>query len=169
MVGGTTSPPQSDSRESSRALVLNLSGETSGAQAPPRKTMSLTTPSLLSRGTQLSRSHRLSGQVRATLLFAGHFQTGFSALQGVLGAGIVLVGAAALEAFFRALLGFLRALGVDFCWVLASFGENGDFVRKHFSKSPSYGEGMLLPTALVSDFTDCQFGNPLSDAGEGAH
>src|SRR2546425_3619498 len=48
MVGGTT-PPQSDSREISRVLVLNLSGKASGAHAPPRRGLSLTTPSLLSR------------------------------------------------------------------------------------------------------------------------
>src|SRR2546426_8724171 len=55
MVGGTT-PPQSDSREISRVLVLNLSGKASGAHAPPRRGLSLTTPSLLSRGTLESRS-----------------------------------------------------------------------------------------------------------------
>src|SRR2546426_5804408 len=51
MVGGTT-PPQSDSREISRVLVLNLSGKASGAHAPPRRGLSLTTPSLLSMGTR---------------------------------------------------------------------------------------------------------------------
>src|SRR2546422_2874754 len=55
MVGGTT-PPQSDSREISRVLVLNLSGKASGAHAPPRRGLSLTTPSLLSRATLESRS-----------------------------------------------------------------------------------------------------------------
>ncbi len=41
-------------REISRVLVLNLSGKTSGAYAPPRMTMPLTEPSLLSRGTLVS-------------------------------------------------------------------------------------------------------------------
>src|SRR3989441_7886583 len=57
MVGGTT-PPQSDSREISRVLVLNLSGKASGAHAPPRRGLSLTTPSLLSRGTLKSGKER---------------------------------------------------------------------------------------------------------------
>src|SRR2546428_10552928 len=48
MVGGTT-PPQSDSGEISRVLVLNLLWQTSGAHAPPRRSVPLTTPSLLSR------------------------------------------------------------------------------------------------------------------------
>ena len=38
-------------REISRVLVLNLSGKASGADAPPGRTMPLTEPSLLSRGT----------------------------------------------------------------------------------------------------------------------
>ena len=38
-------------REISRALVLNLSGKASGASALPRIFLSLTPPSLLSRGT----------------------------------------------------------------------------------------------------------------------
>jgi hypothetical protein len=54
MVGGTT-PPQSDSREISRVLVLNLSGKASGAHAPPRSSLSLTMPSLLSMGTVVSK------------------------------------------------------------------------------------------------------------------
>jgi hypothetical protein len=39
-------------REISRVLVLNLSGKKNGAYAPPRTTMSLTEPSLLSRATR---------------------------------------------------------------------------------------------------------------------
>ena len=53
MVGGTI-PPQSDSREISRVLVLNLlwHDKSSGACASPRRTLSLTEPSLLSRATR---------------------------------------------------------------------------------------------------------------------
>jgi hypothetical protein len=38
-------------REISRVLVLNLSGNTNGAQNTDRRSLSLTTPSLLSRAT----------------------------------------------------------------------------------------------------------------------
>src|SRR5947209_6500648 len=58
MVGGTT-PPQSDSGEISRVLVLNLSGKKRGARAPPRRSLPLTTPSLLSRGTPCTSSFLL--------------------------------------------------------------------------------------------------------------
>lgn len=54
MVGGTIRPAQSDSREIPESLVLTLSGEASGTLAPPRTTMPLTTPSLLSRATRQS-------------------------------------------------------------------------------------------------------------------
>jgi hypothetical protein len=45
-------PPQVIQREISRVLVLNLSGKKAVLIAPPRKSLSLTEPSLLSRGTQ---------------------------------------------------------------------------------------------------------------------
>jgi hypothetical protein len=52
MVGGTIFHREMIPREISRALVLNLSGETSGAKTPPRRSLPLTEPSLLSRGTR---------------------------------------------------------------------------------------------------------------------
>jgi hypothetical protein len=51
MVGGTMFRREMIQREISRVLVLNLSGKTCGASAQHRITMSLTEPSLLSRGT----------------------------------------------------------------------------------------------------------------------
>ena len=53
MVGGTIFHREMIPREISRALVLNLSGETSGAKTPPRRSLPLTEPSLLSRATRL--------------------------------------------------------------------------------------------------------------------
>ncbi len=55
MVGGTIFHREMIPREISRALVLNLSGETSGAKTPPRRSLPLTEPSLLSRATRLVR------------------------------------------------------------------------------------------------------------------
>jgi hypothetical protein len=54
MVGGTIFHREMIQREISRALVLNLSGKKSGASARHRISLSLTEPSLLSRGTRLS-------------------------------------------------------------------------------------------------------------------
>jgi hypothetical protein len=51
MVGGTIFHREVISREISRALVLNLSGKASGAHTPPRTSLPLTVPSLLSRAT----------------------------------------------------------------------------------------------------------------------
>ena len=52
MVGGTT-PPQDDSDvRFPESWSSTFSGEDSGARAPPRTSLSLTTPSLLSRGTR---------------------------------------------------------------------------------------------------------------------
>ncbi len=51
MGGGTTSSAEEMiQREISRVLVLNLSGQRSGAPALPRRSLSLTAPSLLSKG-----------------------------------------------------------------------------------------------------------------------
>jgi hypothetical protein len=52
MVGGTIFHRKVIQREITRVLLLNLSGKTSGACAPPRTTTPLTTPSLLSRATR---------------------------------------------------------------------------------------------------------------------
>src|ERR1017187_9012749 len=54
MVGGTIFHREVIPREISRALVLNLSGEHGGAHVPPRRSLSLTQPSLLSRATRRS-------------------------------------------------------------------------------------------------------------------
>src|SRR5271163_3726097 len=51
MVGGTMFHRRVIQREISRVLVLNLSGKTSGAKNTDRIFLSLTPPSLLSRGT----------------------------------------------------------------------------------------------------------------------
>lgn len=51
MVGGTIFHREVIQREISRVLVLNLSGKTNGAQNTDRISLSLTLPSLLSRGT----------------------------------------------------------------------------------------------------------------------
>jgi len=53
MVGGTIFHREVIPREISRALVLNLSGEHGGAHVPPRRSLSLTQPSLLSMATRL--------------------------------------------------------------------------------------------------------------------
>src|SRR5213080_3790395 len=53
MVGGTT-PPQSDSGEISRVLVLNLLWQSKRCSRTAQDISVLTTPSLLSRGTKLS-------------------------------------------------------------------------------------------------------------------
>src|SRR5581483_2564924 len=63
MVGGTNLFSTSFHRrviqcETSRALVLNLSGEASGVRAPPRTTTPLTEPSRGSRPRRSSRSTR---------------------------------------------------------------------------------------------------------------
>src|SRR2546425_11133103 len=55
MVGGTT-PPQSDSGEISRVLVLNLLWQSKRCSRTAQDISVLTTPSLLSRGTRLSLS-----------------------------------------------------------------------------------------------------------------
>src|SRR5271163_4352894 len=52
MVGGTMFHRRVIQREISRVLVLNLSGKTSGAKNTDRIFLSLTPPSLLSRGTR---------------------------------------------------------------------------------------------------------------------
>ena len=51
MDGGTTFRRELIQREISRVLVLNLSGNPSGAHTLPRTSLSLTEPSLLSRRT----------------------------------------------------------------------------------------------------------------------
>jgi len=51
MVGGTT-PPQSDSGEISRVLVLNLLWQSKRCSRTAQDISVLTTPSLLSRGTR---------------------------------------------------------------------------------------------------------------------
>jgi hypothetical protein len=51
MVGGTIFHRWVIQREISRVLVLNLSGKANGAQNTDRRSLSLTAPSLLSRGT----------------------------------------------------------------------------------------------------------------------
>ena len=51
MVGGTTVHRKVIQREISRVLVLNLSGKAAVLIAPPRKSLSLTPPSFLSRGS----------------------------------------------------------------------------------------------------------------------
>src|SRR5256886_16515282 len=53
MVGGTT-PPQSDSGEISRVLVLNLLWQSKRCSRTAQDISVLTTPSLLSRGTRQS-------------------------------------------------------------------------------------------------------------------
>jgi hypothetical protein len=58
MVGGTIFHREVIPREISRALVLNLSGEHGGAHVPPRRSLSLTQPSLLSRATRPDIAHR---------------------------------------------------------------------------------------------------------------
>src|SRR5271168_3895995 len=80
MVGGTMFHRRVIQREISRVLVLNLSGKTSGAKNTDRIFLSLTPPSLLSRGTL--RGGRAM-QRWATRLFQGgargrgdpHFKT----------------------------------------------------------------------------------------------
>jgi len=56
-------PPQVIGVRFCRVLVINLSGEASGACAPPRTTMPLTVPSPLSKGTRLPERphHYVSG------------------------------------------------------------------------------------------------------------
>ena len=62
MGGGTTSSAEEMiQREISRVLVLNLSGQRSGAPALPRRSLSLTAPSLLSRGTPSPPKQSLDG------------------------------------------------------------------------------------------------------------
>src|SRR5271156_4011768 len=58
MVGGTMFHRRVIQREISRVLVLNLSGKTSGAKNTDRIFLSLTPPSLLSRGTLCRLSAR---------------------------------------------------------------------------------------------------------------
>src|SRR5438477_3126489 len=57
MVGGTT-PPQSDSGEISRVLVLNLLWQSKRCSRTAQDISVLTTPSLLSRGPRVGRSLR---------------------------------------------------------------------------------------------------------------
>ena len=52
MVDGTIFHREMMQREISRVLVLNLSGKASGAPSLPRTSLTLTAPSLLSRGTR---------------------------------------------------------------------------------------------------------------------
>ena len=61
MVGGTIFHRRVIQREISRVLVLNLlwHDKAGGAHAPPRITMSLTEPSLLSRGTHSFGSRKI--------------------------------------------------------------------------------------------------------------
>src|SRR5438445_5012252 len=60
--GGTTRPPLSDSRCVSQSSGPQPSGDAAVIIAPHRKTLSLTTPSLLSRGTGgLFRAKRTRG------------------------------------------------------------------------------------------------------------
>src|SRR5438876_38849 len=58
MVGGTT-PPQSDSGEISRVLVLNLLWQETRCSRTAQDISVLTTPSLLSRGTPCTSSFLL--------------------------------------------------------------------------------------------------------------
>src|SRR5438094_5988839 len=66
MVGGTI-PPQSDSGEISRVLVLNLLWQSKRCSRTAQDISVLTTPSLLSRGTRPSRKRKRAGRVRAWL------------------------------------------------------------------------------------------------------
>ena|SRR5579885_1975122 len=71
MVGGTIFHRRVIQREISRVLVLNLlwHDNAGGACAPPRITMSLTEPSLLSRGTHsFKRETEIKRKGRATRL-----------------------------------------------------------------------------------------------------
>src|SRR5437667_7993399 len=54
MVGGTTAPEDDSDVRFPESWSSTFSGEDSGARAPPRTSLSLTTPSLLSRGTLTS-------------------------------------------------------------------------------------------------------------------
>src|SRR5437773_11299229 len=66
MVGGTI-PPQSDSGEISRVLVLNLLWQSKRCSRTAQDISVLTTPSLLWRGTRPSRERKRAGRVRAWL------------------------------------------------------------------------------------------------------
>src|SRR5439155_503064 len=82
MVGGTT-PPQSDSGEISRVLVLNLLWQSKRCSRTAQDISVLTTPSLLSRGTRPSWKRKRAGRVRAWLYRlakkseSGRFDCGF--------------------------------------------------------------------------------------------
>jgi len=71
MVGGAILYREVIQREISRVLVLNLSGEKSGASALHRRSLPLTEPSLLSRDTlQFQQVRRIAddGSVQPLLL-----------------------------------------------------------------------------------------------------
>jgi hypothetical protein len=89
-----------------------------------------------------------------------YIQPGFSALQSIKRAfdidGRVTARETLLSAFFR----FACTVYVDFVRTFGGFGENRDFGRQHFGKSPRDREPLLLTARTgvlaVSDFTDGQ-------------
>ncbi len=80
MVGGAILYREVIQREISRVLALNLSGEKSGASALHRRSLPLTEPSLLSRGTLRSRLDAIGRATRRVRSITVQFK---SARQGL--------------------------------------------------------------------------------------